>query len=78
MLGAMHDHVRLVKNGPDDSETPLPGTPNNGHHQIGPVGPVRANNGLMHRSKQHRYSITASAVINNAGGNSSPSDVAAF
>ena len=33
---------------------------------------------LLRRSKEHFYSITSSAVINNAGGNSSPSDLTAF
>ena len=31
-------------------------------------GPVRANNGLMQRSKQHRYSITSSALTKSVGG----------
>ena len=26
-------------------------TPNNGHRQVSPIGPVRANKRLMHRSK---------------------------
>ena len=44
-------------------------TPNNGHHQTGPVGPFGARSG---------QSTTASAAVNNVAGNSSPSDVAAF
>jgi hypothetical protein len=36
-------------------------TSKNGHHQTGPVGPVRANNRIMHRSKRLLYSITSSA-----------------
>jgi hypothetical protein len=48
-------------------------TPINGHRQTGQVGPVRATTGLMHRSKQHRYSITSSARSSNVDGISSPS-----
>jgi hypothetical protein len=56
--------------------------PRNGHHQTGPVGPVGAISGLMHRSKQHRYSIISSGRASNLDqsrclrcGNSEPAPV---
>jgi hypothetical protein len=50
----------------------------NGHRQTGPVGPFRAINGLMRRSKAACYSITSSARANNAGDSCRPSCRAAF
>src|SRR5450755_906002 len=38
--------------------------------------PKSATTGLMHRSKQHLYSITASARATNVGGNSGPTALA--
>jgi len=43
-------------------------SPINGHHQTGPVGPVRANNG-SHKS----HSITSSACASIVAGTSTPS-----
>src|ERR1700726_4899891 len=38
--------------------------------------PFCAKNGLMHRSKQHLYSITSSASASSVGGGVSPSNLA--
>jgi hypothetical protein len=50
--------LKDVSNGSFATFSPWSGhfrsTPNNGHHQTGPVGPVRAISGLMRRSKQAR------------------------
>jgi len=53
-------------------------TPINGHRQTGPVGPVRANNRLMHRNKQRSYSITSSARASSVGGTVIPIERAVF
>jgi hypothetical protein len=51
-------------------------TPESGHVQCNSVCPLCANSGLMHRSKQHFYSITSSARVSSVGGIVSPSALA--
>jgi hypothetical protein len=48
----------------------------NGHRRTGSTGPFRAITGLMHRSKQHLYSITSSARLSDVAGISMPSALA--
>ena len=48
-------------------------TPNSGHVQCNSVCPLCANSGLMHRSKQHRYSITSSTMERTPAGIVRPS-----
>src|SRR6202011_3429260 len=76
ITAAQRFHTARVKNGPDSPETPFRVTPRNGHHQVGPVGPVRATTGLMRRSKLRAYSITSSAVASSVAGMLSPSAAA--
>jgi hypothetical protein len=47
-------------------------TPVNGHRETGPAGPVRATSGLMHRSKQHLYSMISSAMAISVDGTCTP------
>ena len=53
-------------------------TPKSGHLQRTSRCPLCANSGLMHCSKQHRYSITSSAVVSSDGGIVRPSVFAVF
>jgi hypothetical protein len=48
-------------------------TPKSGHWQRTTPCPLCAKSGLMHRSKQHLYSITSSARVSSEGGTSRPS-----
>src|ERR1700681_4175249 len=41
--------------------------PDNGHTATAAACPVRASKRLMHRSKQHLYSVTSSARLSNVG-----------
>jgi hypothetical protein len=50
----------------------------NGHRQAASAGLKSAISGLMHRSKQHLYSITSSARASSVGGTSIPSALAVF
>ncbi len=52
--------------------------PVSGHFHGGPTLPRCAINGLMQCSKQHRYSITSSAVCRNGSGMVRPSAFAVF
>src|SRR5512132_1487709 len=47
--------------------------PESGHLQCNYRCPLWAKSGLMHRSKQHCYSITSSAAISKPGGTVKPS-----
>jgi hypothetical protein len=51
-------------------------TPETGHRRPGRPCQFRASKRLMHRSKQHLYSITASARLSNVAGISMPSTLA--
>src|SRR5450432_1987420 len=68
----------LAPSTPCRSPGALRSTPNIGHRDVGRVGPLSARKRLMHRSKQHRYSITSSARTSNEGGTVRPSALAVF
>ena len=51
---------------------------NNGHAGAAASCPFGAKNGLVHRSKYRRYSITSSARASSVGGIVRPSDFAVF
>ena len=51
---------------------------NSGHSADGLAWSLSANSGLLHRSKQPLYSITASARASNCGSTVSPSVSAVF
>jgi hypothetical protein len=51
-------------------------TPKSGHRSARWQCPLCANSGLMHCSKERRYSITSSAVASNLSGMLSPSALA--
>jgi len=50
--------------------------PKSGHRETRTPSPFGANNGLMHRSKQHHHSITWSARASSVAGISIPSVLA--
>src|SRR4029077_17924005 len=52
--------------------------PESGHVRCTQRCPLRANSGLMHRSKQHRYSITSSASATSVLGTARSMDLAIF
>src|SRR6266404_5449277 len=66
-------HTAWVINGPDGPKFDFRFTPESGlKSDIGPC-PGCANMRLMHRSKQHFYSITSSACASSVGGTVRPS-----